>query len=245
MWTVYRVRWDFITLLCSSVPGRSGLIDGWLKSRAPATRPPQSKSFDEMAQEVMETIAQPDVVEEGPQTLVFQRVDGVLAVRMATIKAHLKDCAYQLQTYTAGYVQGEKSLRAKVANSLYWPIIAPVMVFQGTPFIPILGQDNKPKTEPTSVREKAIHVMTAQGQRSALKAFEFVEDAVMEFPLAVLTSQDRQIKRGKGEPINVAGRAVLNEDDLKSLMLYGGMHGYAGERSEDGGRYAFTITKEA
>ena len=257
MWTTYDCRWEFITQLCASVPGTSSLIEGWLRSRAPRVRPAQSKSLDDIAAEVMATLVSPpgeddggaEGEDEGPQTLVFQRIpmaDGsrVLAVRMATIKAHLKDCAYQLQTYTAGYVMGDKSLRAKVANAVYWPMISPIIDFQRTPFVPILGADGQPLTEPTGVRQKAIHVKTMQGERSALKAFEYVENAILEFPLAVLTAPDRHVKRGK-EIIKVAGRPVINEEDLKALMLYGGMHGYAGERSEDGGRYAFIIALRA
>ena len=242
MWTTYHVRWEFITQLCASVPGQSSLIEGWLAARAPTVRPPQSKSLAEIAGEVIETLAEPEAEVE-KTTLVFQRVDGVLAVRMATIKAHLKDCAYQYQTYMTGYVPGDKSLRTKLANGVYWPVQAPVILFHGTPFVPILGADGKPLTEPSGVREKAIHVMTPMGQRSALKAFEFIEGAALEFPLVILTPPTRQIKRGQ-TVVEVAGRPLINDDDLKSLMLYGGMHGYAGERSEDGGRYAFTITKE-
>lgn len=256
MWTIYHVRWDFITQLCASVPGSSNLIEGWLESRAPSVRPPQSKSFEQLTQEVLESLTEPEL-DEAPQTLVFQRVQGVLAVRHATIKAHLKDCAYQIQTYVAGYAQGEKSLRARLANSVYPPMPprAPMLMLHGTPFIPILGPDDQPLREPngmrvradgaedgTGPREKAIHVTTPQGQRSALKAFEFCEGVALEFPLAVLAAPARFVKRGK-DIVQMPGRDVLSEDDLKTLMLYGGMHGYGGERSEDGGRYAFTITK--
>ena len=251
MWTMYRVRWEFITQLCASVPGTSSLIEGWLKSRAPRARPAQSKSLDEIAAEVVSTLAEPEEIEL-PTTLVFQRVpltDGTraLAVRMATIKAHLKDCAYQIQTYTAGYAAGEKSLRAKLAHTVYWPATAPVMLYNGPPFVPVLRMDGTPFAEPTGVREKAIHIQTMQGPRSALKAFEYCENAVLEFPLAVLTAPDRKVKVGTGKEAKIAekaGRPVIDEDDMKTVMLYGGMHGYAGERSEDGGRYAFTITKE-
>lgn len=242
MWTTYSVRWEFVTQLCASVPGQSKLIEGWLAARAPKTRPPQSKSLTEVAEQVLETIVTPEE-DQAPTTLVFQRVQGVLAVRMATIKAHLKDCSYQLQTYMSGYAEGEKSLRTKVANGVYWPMVAPVMGFHGTPFVPLLTRDGQTLTEPTGVREKAIQVMTPMGHRSALKAFEYVEDAVLEFPLAVLTAPDRKIRRA-GAVIEVAGRPLINEDDLKSLFLYGGMHGYAGERSEDGGRYAAAFIKE-
>lgn len=242
MWTTYRVRWEFITQLCASVPGASRLIKAWLESRAPRVRPPQSKSLAEIAAEVIETLSEPEP-DDQPTTLVFQRVNGALVVRMATVKAHLKDCAYQIQTYLAGYVQGDKSLRAKVANGIYWPPDPPLMIAGGTPYLPILNEGGNRVVEPSGVREKAIHVMTPMGQRSALKAFEYIEGAVMEFRLAVLTAPTRQVKRGK-ELVEVAGRPLIDEDDLKSLMLYGGMHGYAGERSEDGGRYAFTITRE-
>jgi hypothetical protein len=243
MWTTYHVRWEFITQLCASVPGQSKLIEGWLAARAPSARPPQSKSLDEIASEVIETLATAPEEEPEKTTLVFQRVNGVLAVRMATIKAHLKDCSYQLQTYTAGYVQGDKSLKTKVANGVYWPMTTPIISFNGTPFVAILDRKGQPLTEPSGVREKAIHVMTPMGQRSALKAFEFVENAVIEFPLAVLTAPTRFIKRGK-EIAEVPGRPVVNEDDLKTLFTYGGFHGYAGERSEDGGRYAFAIKEQ-
>jgi hypothetical protein len=242
MWTIYRVKWEFITQLCASVPGQSKLIQGWLEARAPTARPPQSKSLDEIASEVIETLGTPEQEPE-KTTLIFQRVNGVLAVRMATIKAHLKDCSYQIQTYTAGYVAGDKSLRTKISNGLYWPMEAPVINFNGTPFVPILNREGQPLTEPTGVREKAIHVLTPMGQRSALKAFEYIENAVIEFPLAVLTAPTRFIKRGK-EIVEVPGRPVVNLDDLKTIFLYGSLHGYAGERSEDGGRYAAEIKEQ-
>lgn len=242
MWTTYHVRWEFITRLYGSVPGESKLIAAWLAVRAPRVRPPASKSLEEIAIEVIESV--PEQQQEPPTTLIFQRVNGVLAMRMATVKAHLKDCAYQLQTYTTGYVQGEKGLRVKVANGVYWPPGAPVILHRGTPFVPILHLDGTPFTEPSGVHEKPVHITSGpQGPRNALKAMEFCEEAAMEFRLAVLTAPDRQVKRGD-KAATVAGRPLIDEDDMKSLMLYGGVHGYAGERSEDGGRYAFAITKE-
>lgn len=277
MWTVYRVRWDFITQVCASVPGKSSMIEGWLNARAPEVRPPSARPMADIHAEVLATQLAPEEQPEEPTTLVFQRVPDprnperrIIAMRWATIKAHLKDCAYQLQTYTAGYIPNEKTLRVKVANGIYyWPKDPNLVMFHGTPFVPILGPDGKPMNEPNGIkttamgdeqgqgpREKAIHVVTPMGQRSALKAFEFCEEASMEFWLAVLTAPDREVRRTKDvigpdgkvkkvpEIVKVPGKPIVDTDDLKGLMLYGGMHGYAGERSEDGGRYGHQITEE-
>ena len=243
MWTTYRVRWEFVTQLCASVPGDPKMVEKWLGARAPSVRPPHSKSLDEIGAEVIASQMEPEEEQEYT-TLVFQRVNGVLAVRMATIKAHLKDCARQLQNYMQGYVKGDATLRVKVANGVYWPPAdKDIVTLNGTPFTPILTRDGKPVTEASGVRQKAIHVMTPTGPRSAIKTFEVVENAVIEFPLSILTAPARQVKRGK-EILSVPGRPLIHDDDLKQLFLYGGVHGYGGERSEDGGRYAATHERE-
>lgn len=89
MWTRYDVRWDFITDLCASLPGDSALVKAWLDARKPARRPPDAKSIDEIAAEVIATL--PDD-EPAPQRLVFARVNGGLAMGAHTIRAqtHLK-----------------------------------------------------------------------------------------------------------------------------------------------------------
>lgn len=248
MFTTFDIRWDFLTQLCASVPGESDMVRKWLEARSPSVRPPQSKSLDEVAQEVIETITDEAEAETNapPATLVFQRIphDGhpaVLAVRLATIKAHLKDSAFQLQRFVSGAVIGESGLRVKVANGVYWPATPPTILFRGTPFVPIRVGDGY-ATAPTGVREVAIHVNTPQGQRSALKLFEYIENAAIDFRLSVLTAPDRKVKRGK-ELVAIAGRPLVNEQDLDALMMYGGHHGYAGERSLDGGRYVYKITR--
>ena len=142
------------------------------------------------------------------------------------------------------WYEGDATLRVKVANGVYWPPAdKDIVTLNGTPFTPILTRDGKPVTEASGVRQKAIHVMTPTGPRSAIKTFEVVENAVIEFPLSILTAPARQVKRGK-EILSVPGRPLIHDDDLKQLFLYGGVHGYGGERSEDGGRYAATHERE-
>jgi hypothetical protein len=219
MWTRYEVRWEFMTDLCASVPANPDMLRKWLEARKPSVRPPDAKSIEDIAAEVAETILEPD--EEAPSLLVFQRINGGLVMRASTIRAHIKDCASVLSSLYVGKIEREKSFSVKVKNAVYWP--------PDKYWIPILTQDGQPVTEASGVLERAIHVNTPMGQRSAIKHFEFVSDAVMVFPLLVMTQP--------------SGKGVVSEADLKTIMTYGGVHGYGGERSLDGGRYVFTISQ--
>jgi hypothetical protein len=220
MWTRYNIRWEFLTDLCGSVPADPALVKKWLEARKPTVKPPQGKSIDDIAAEVAATTFAPEEEMEH-SFLTFQRVNGGLANRAATIRAHLKDCATVLSSLYVGRVEKERSFAVKVKNALYWP--------PDCYWVPILNRDGQPVTEPTGTRDVPVHVMTRQGPINALKTLEYVSNAVMEFPLLILTPP--------------SGKPVISEADLKTLMMYGGTHGYGGERSLDGGRYVFSIAQ--
>lgn len=86
-------------------------------------------------------------------------------------------------------------------------------------WIPILDASEKPFTQPTGQRDKPVH--TWQG--NALKTIEFIEGAHLVFTLKVLGGQ-------------------VSEKDLNTVLEYGGVHGYAGERGDGEGRYHHTLT---
>jgi len=219
MWTRYEVEWRFITRLCGSLPADPDLQRKWLESRRPTVRPPDSKSIDEIAAEVQESTE--EVVSEEKGLYVFQRQEGGLVLRMATVRAHIKDCARVLSALYVGKIEREKSFAVKVLNSVYYP---PEVYW-----VAVLGEGGEQVKGPTATYDKAIHVRTMQGERSALKTMEYVTGAVMRFPLLVLTQP--------------SGKGVISEDDLATVMEYGGTHGYGGERSDGEGRYEFTLTK--
>lgn len=216
LWSLYDVRLDFTTKLCSSVPENPELIKKWLDSRKPRVRPPGGKSIDELNDEVLASLGEPA---EETSMLVFQRNNGSLVVRANTLRAHMKDCARVISSYYTGKVEGEKSFAAKVKNcaypdeALYW--------------VPILRPEGSPITEHDGVHEKPIHVTDARGRpMNALKVFQYVYPARIDFVLKVLGG-------------------VLPLRDLETLFIFGGTHGYAGERSDGEGRYRFQIKERA
>jgi len=219
IWTEFEVTWDFLTRLVSSVPADPEIVKRWLESRKPPNRPPDSRSIDEIANEVMETL--PEENQENGMH-VFQRQEGGLVVRMSTVRAHLKDCARILSRLYVGKLEKESSFAVKVINSLYYP--------PDVYWLPILSQlDDKQIKAPTGEYDQAVHAQTPRGPISALKRFEFINDARLKFKLLVLTPK--------------SGKPVVGEDDLQTLFAYGGVHGYAGERGAGEGRYVATVTR--
>jgi hypothetical protein len=224
MWRRFSVRFDFLTRVCGGVPADPDMVEAWLKARAPKVRPPQSKSIDQIAEEVFATLpTEPD--EEEQQTLnCFQRVDGVLQFGYRTIRGHIKELAGTLSALYVGKIEKEKSFAVKVKNGVYYP---PESIW-----IPLRRTaTGAPVTEPDGTYQKAVHIMTHQGPRSALKTIEYVEGASMEFTLLVLN--------------NTQGKLVVSEMDLKTLFEYGGVHGFGPERGDGQGKYVATITAEA
>ncbi len=219
MWSKVEVEMTFLTKLVGSVPADPNLQKKWLESRKPKNRPPSSKSIEEVATEVLESTPE----ESEPTLHIFQRFEGGLALRMATVRAHLKECARTLSSLYIGKVEGEKSFSVKVLNGIYYP---PEVYW-----LPVLDGDGKLIAEPTGQYDKAIHFSNPRtGQKlSAIKTMEFVEGAVLKVPLLIMTQP--------------SGKLLVNETDLKHLFEYGGVHGYGGERGDGEGRYVAKFTR--
>lgn len=221
MWTRLNVRFEFLTKLCAGIPANPDLQKKWLEARRPENRPPQSKSIDQIALEVYESTPEDT---RGEATLhVFQRHNGTLAVGLRTVRGHIKDVSTVLSSLYVGKIAGERSFAVRVKNAVYYPPEAY--------WIPVLNaKTGKPILEPTGRYDKAIHMMTPQGPRSAIKTLEYVEGAAIEFPLLVMTQPN--------------GKMVVSEADLKTLFQYGAVHGYGPERGDGEGKYMFEISPD-
>ena len=214
LWKLYRVRLDFVTSLCASVPANEDLVKSWLDARKPAVRPPQARGIDEIQEEVLGTLIATAEDEQSKSLLVFQRVDGKLVERTATFRAHLKDCCRQVGVYYVGKIKGERAFSTRFIQCVYHD--------ERQYWTPILQTDGTPFTEATGRRDKPVH--TWRGD-SSLKTIEYVENARVEFRVKVL---------GDG----------VSERDLNTVFSYGAVHGYGGERGDGEGRYIFSIEPE-
>jgi hypothetical protein len=219
LWTRYRVTWTFLTRLCASVPADPQLVKAWLEAREPRVKPAGALSIEEINEEVLASIQRGEG--EADQTfsmLVFQRHDGHLVERYGTVKAHAKDCARVLSSQYIGKIDGEKAFSTRIANGLY---LDPAQYW-----LPIQRPDGTPVQAADGTFDKAVHVyVPGRGQMSALKRFEYIDPpSTLVFTAMVL------------------GRSV-SETDLHHLFMYGGIHGYAGERGDGEGRYVYTIER--
>jgi len=222
LWKRYQVTWDFYDRLCGGTPGDPKLVEGWINARKPKAKPADARSLEELASEVVSTLAEVDEEEE-TKINVFQRLNGDsgmngLVMRMGNIRSHIKDCARVISSLT-GKIEGEKSFSVRAINGVYYP----PQVY----WIPVLDQDGNQMTKAEGVIEQPVHFMTPQGKRSAIKVFEYVRDARLVFELWILQT--------------LKAKAVVSVGDLETIMMYGAVHGFGPERGRGEGKYHFQI----
>jgi hypothetical protein len=228
IWDKYLVEFHFYDHLCSSVPANPEMIAAWIEARAPKALPPGGKTIPEINEEVLASLAEGEETPEEQYEktmLVFQRHNGALVMRSATVRAHIKDCSRQISSMHLGKIKGEKAFSTRAINGIYldpkeyWLPILRRSDDAGAPgnevFVPVL--------KPDGIMEKPVHARGPRGiPINALKSFEYINEPMIRFTLLVL-------------------RGSLVESDLETIFTYGGVHGYAGERGDGEGRYYHTI----
>lgn len=215
IWTNYRITWRFLTRLCGQTPADPDIISRWIATRAPENKPAAGgKTLQEINEEVLASLeTEPD--EKKASVLVFQRHEGQIVMRAATVRAHMKDCARQISSLYVGKIVGERSFAVRIINGLYHD--------EREYWLPVRQLDGTPMTETSGIYQKPVHVMSPQGPMNSIKAIEFIE------PPSMITFV-----------VKVLGKAV-SVSDMETLFSYGGVHGYAGERSDGEGRYEWDI----
>ena len=82
------------------------------------------------------------------------------------------------------------------------------------------------KQEPDGNETRIVHAMTMKGPRSSLKMIDYVDRPVLKFQLRVLDD------------------GLIDEEILKAIFEYGGVHGMGQERSQDWGKYELAKLEE-
>lgn len=218
-WKRYKVTWNFTNRLCGSTPLQADMISGWLEARKPATKPAEARTMEEITKEAIDSVAvaeEEKVEKEERTTLGFQRNDDVLVMRGGTIRAHIKDCATVISGFAKDErAQGDRSFSVKAKNCIYIEDY----------WVPILKNGKTIKLSDGNF-DKAVHAKSPKGPINALKRINYVERPTLIFHLLVLGVGDKEI---------------ITQKDLESIMLYGSIHGYAGERSDGEGRYTYKV----
>ena len=171
MWKKYEVELRFTTPFASSTPKNPKDIDAMLIARAPSEAELRKRKeageeivpLGELGEQVAEEVKASEEVERGYAT--FKRDDKGLYYEARCVKAHIKDCANQLQ----GFLE-TKALKSKVANRVY---VEPAKIYLG-------------KSEPDGSEVRIVHAMTMKGPRSSLKTIDFVDSPVLKFRLKML-----------------------------------------------------------
>jgi len=171
MWRRYEVELLFSTPFASSTPKNPKDIEAMLIARAPSEAEVRRRKdanevitpIDELAEQVTEEVGAGEEVERGYAT--FKRDENGLYYEARCVRAHIKDCANQLQG-----LLGIKALKSKVANRVY---VEPSKIYLG-------------KQEPDGSETRIVHAMTMKGPRSSLKTIDYVDKPVLNFRLKVL-----------------------------------------------------------
>jgi hypothetical protein len=211
MWELFELQMAMTGKLCGSVPLAKELIRPWLEARAPNTKPDSGPSLPELEEDVLATI---EAVEERT-TLGFQQDEKGLFMRAGTVKSHLKDCSNQIRDYL-----NVSALRSKLANRVF---VEPDPIYIETNGGIAQAADGE--------FERAVHVITNQGPRNALKKIRYIEKPTLTCTLRVL----------EGPWKRTEGKSLSTQEVLQAILEYGGFHGYSGERSMGEGRYTHTL----
>lgn len=172
MWKRYEVELKFTTPFASSTPKNPKDIEAMLLARAPSKPPEDPTPLPELAEKVAEEVEAGEEVERGYAT--FKRDDEGLYYEARCVRAHIKDCALQLQG-----LLGIKAFKSKVANRVY---VEPTKIYLD-------------KSEPDGNETRIVHAMTMKGPRSSLKTIDYVDKPTLKFRLKVLDDDviDRDI----------------------------------------------------
>jgi hypothetical protein len=201
--------------LIGGVPSDPKLIEGWVKANMPdATEEERAKLAAKTLAELPEVVAEKSA---GMHT-TFKRDNVGLYIEGRQLKALFKEASNILrETLLKDAKKRENkvdekrftNLRSKVAERLFVEDDRIYMYRQGVVLV-----------KPDGSEERAIHVMTAQGPRTALKKVDFVVKPELSFYVRYLEAD-----------------GIVDEELIRTLLDFGGWNGLGADRSQGNGLF--------
>lgn len=238
MWKRFEITLAIKNRVVGGIPTNPDLIAGWVAANMP------SVTADEQAKLVEKTVAElPAATEEkaaGMWTTFKQDAEGIY-FEGRNVKSMLKECANILrekliasEKASAKTVaapaptekkedapKGKKEKPEKVQKSRFTNLKSRLAerIFVENDKIRFM-RDGKPVPKVDGDEERAIHVMTAQGPRTALKRCDFVNGPCeLKFTVRVLDD------------------GLVDADLVETLLEFGGWNGLGADRSQGNGMF--------
>lgn len=197
----YHVRLAFRDRLHGGVPKNKELIDGWIKASTGYEDEVQKGLVEEAKQQMLDEVA------ERSWNGFYRCPENGIYVETRQIKAMFKECATVL-----GITKNKLGSK---------------QIFQHAFFVDAIDGGKRVyvgKDKPDGVEEGPIHVMTAQGPRTALKRVDYVQDVELEFYVRVLKTAAQEKRH-------------IGEDDMKQMLALAQDNGFGADRSQGNGTF--------
>lgn len=189
--------------LCGGVPRNKELIRSWVEA---------STGFkDETTEKLIQADAELVVNEVAEKSWIgFMQDEKGLLLQARNVKACLKQSASLL-----GITQKKRGSKQILA--------------EGMEVKSVSGSDriHLGRAVPDGTDESAIHVMTAQGPRTALRRMDYVENVTIEFEIWVLTTSAQENRH-------------IGEKELKMILMHAQENGLGASRSQGEGKFEVT-----
>lgn len=245
MYNRYAVTIEYLTQLEGGVPTNKDMIRNWIKARMKKAQNGRDVAAEELEKLVQETIASTPklaatevaegFVADSLLWTTFKRdAEGRPLVEGRCIKSFFKENANILKDILAAEAKaegrGQKTKKdgsegGSVYNTMYRSKVAEQLFVEG--FLYPLTRDGKPLEDVDGREEKAIHVMTPQGKRDALKRYDYIHPGVR------LTFTVRVLRDG-----------VVTEHDLLRMLEHGQVNGLGSGRSQGSGQFKVLEVRE-
>ena len=203
----YRVEIEFVKECVGGIPKNENVLEAWVQSRG------ERKGADpKYLKKLIEKIKQEVEAEEDMEKYwtTFKRDDAGIYLEDRNVKAMLREAATTLE-----YFRGKGSTARK-------------QTFQHGLFVKPdkirFHRDGKVIREPEATQERAVHITTAMGPRSALKR----EDVVL--PGARMTFEIWVVRPNGGE-------AHITKEMLRDWLELGQEIGLGASRSQQFGKF--------
>jgi len=214
MWKHYELTMDVDTLV-GGIPRHPEIVRRWQEARWPAESKigPDDPADPEAAAEatIADLGSQAIAADEAVSGLWtgFVEDDGQLCIENRNVKAMLKESANILKSIVGKKAGKPQPLRARLAERVF---VSPRMIPLG-------------RATPDETTERAIHVMTAQGPRTALKRTDVCRKVTVSCRLKVLDD------------------GVISTEILEALLEHGAENGLGTDRSTGAGTFTWVLTE--